>query len=173
MGGERNRAGKLIHICVAGLIFFVLSGCMTFKKEFNESTTQEVVPERASKPEDSTTTACEILLRSKRLLPRGDYAGSLKESQRVLSLPGKNPPKDQALFQIGLIYAHVDNPQKDFGKALEYFRRVIKDYPKSPLAEEARVWAGVLQENEKLSQVIEKSKQVDISVEEKKREKAR
>ena len=173
MGGERTRAGKLVYICAAGLIFLVLAGCMTFKKEFNESTTQEVVPERASKPEDSTTTACEILLRSKRLLPRGDYAGSLKESQRVLSLPGKNPPKDQALFQMGLIYAHVNNPQRDFSKALDFFKRVVKDYPKSPLAEEARVWAGVLQENEKLSQVIEKSKQVDISVEEKKREKAR
>jgi tetratricopeptide (TPR) repeat protein len=173
MGGERTRAGKLVYICAAGLIFFVLSGCMTFKKEFNESTSQEVTPEKVSKPEESTTTACELLLRSKRLLPRGDYAGSLKDSQRVLSLPGKNHPKDQALFQMGLIYAHVDNPQKDFAKALEYFRRVIKDYPKSPLAEEARVWAGVLQENEKLSQVIEKSKQVDIAVEEKKREKAR
>jgi TolA-binding protein len=146
---------------------------MTFKKEFNQSTSQEVTPEKAYKPEESTRTACELLLRSKKLLPRGDYAGSLKESQRVLSLPGKNSHKDQALFQMGLIYAHVDNPQRDFGKALDFFKRVIKDYPKSPLAEEARVWAGVLQENEKLSQVIEKSKQVDIAVEEKKREKAR
>jgi TolA-binding protein len=146
---------------------------MTFKKEFNESTSQEITPEKVSKPEESANPACELLLRSKRLLHRGDYAASLKESQRVLSMPGKHAPKDQALFQMGLIYAHVDNPQKDFGKALEYFRRVIKDYPKSPLAGEARVWAGVLQENEKLSQVIEKSKQVDIAVEEKKREKAR
>ena len=173
MGGERTRAGKFVYFCAAGLIFFLLSGCMTFKKEFNLSTSQEVTPEKVSQQEEGPNSACERLLRSKKLLQQGDYAGSLKESQKVLSLPGKNPPKDQALFQIGLIYAHVDNPQKDFGKALEYFRRVIKDYPKSPLAEEARVWAGVLQENEKLSQVIEKSKQVDISVEEKKREKAR
>jgi outer membrane protein assembly factor BamD (BamD/ComL family) len=74
---------------------------------------------------------------------------------------------------MGLIYAHVNNPQRDFGKALDFFKRVVKDYPKSPLAEEAKAWAGVLQENEKLSQMIEKSKQVDIAVEEKKREKAR
>ena len=173
MGGERTRAGKLVFLCAAGLIFFVLSGCMTFKKESNQSTSQEVTPEKASKPEEPGVAACELLLRSKRLLPRGDYAGSLKESQRVLSLPGKNHPKDQALFQMGLIYAHVDNPQRDMGKALDYFKRVVKDYPQSPLAEEARVWAGILQENEKLSQVIEKSKQVDIAVEEIKREKAR
>jgi hypothetical protein len=49
----------------------------------------------------------------------------------------------------------------------------FSSYPKSPLADEAKVWAGMLQENEKLTQVIEKTKQVDISVEEKKREKAR
>jgi TolA-binding protein len=177
MGGERARAGKFVYFCAAGLIFFVLSGCMTFKTEFNESTSQEVAPEKASKSEESTPTpaptACELLLRSKRFLNRGDYAGSLKESQRVLSMPGKHSPKDQALFQMGLIYAHVDNPQRDLGKALDCFKRILKDYPKSPLAEEAKVWAGVLQENEKLSQVIEKSKQVDIAVEEKKREKAR
>ena len=173
MGGERTRAGKFVYFCAAGLIFFLFSGCMTSKKEFNQSTSQEVTPEKGSKQEEGTDTACERLLRSRKLLTQGDYAGSLKESQRVLSLPGKNPPKDQALFQMGLIYAHVNNPQRDFGKALDSFKRVVKDYPKSPLAEEARVWAGVLQENEKLSQVIEKSKQVDISVEEKKREKAR
>jgi TolA-binding protein len=173
MGRERTRAGEFVYFYAAGLIFFVLSGCMTFKKESNQSTSQEITQEKASKPEESANQACELLLRSKKLLPRGDYAGSLKESQKVLSMPGKHSPKDQALFQMGLIYAHVDNPQRDLGKALDYFKRVIKDYPKSPLAEEARVWAGILQENEKLSQVIEKSKQVDIAVEEIKREKAR
>lgn len=173
MGRERTRAGKFFCFCTAGLIFFLLSGCMTFKKEFNQSTSQEVTPEKVSKQEDSAKPACEFLLRSKKLWQRGDYAGSLKESQKVLSLPGKNSPKDQALFQLGLIYAHVDNPHKNFPKALVYFQKVIKDYPKSPLVEEARGWAGVLQENEKLSQVIEKTKQVDIAVEEKKREKAR
>ncbi len=173
MGGERTRAGKFVYFCAAGLIFFLLSGCMTFKKEFNLSTSQEVTPEKVSQQEEGANSACERLLRSKKLLHQGDYAGSLKESQRVLSLPGKNPPKDQALFQMGLIYADINNPQKDFGKALDFFKKAVKDYPKSPLAGEARVWTGVLQENEKLSQVIEKSKQVDIAVEEKKREKAR
>jgi TolA-binding protein len=146
---------------------------MTFKKESSQSTSQEVTPEKVSRQVESAKPACERLLRSKKLFHIGDYAGSLKENQTVLSLPGKNSPKDQALFQMGLIYAHLDNPQKDFGKALDYFKKVFKDYPKSPLADEARVWAGVLQENQKLNQVIEKTKQVDISVEEKKREKAR
>ncbi|MGZ3604822.1 MAG: hypothetical protein ACXU9P_07665 [Thermodesulfobacteriota bacterium] len=46
--------------------------------------------------------------------------------------------------------------------------------------EQAKIWTGILQENEKLSQtiqklnqVIEESKDVDIQIEEKKREKAK
>lgn len=56
---------------------------------------------------------------------------------------------------------------------MENFRRLIRDHPKSPLAEQAKAWIDVLQENERLNQVIEKSKRVDIEIEEKRREKAK
>ena len=173
MGGKQTRAGKFFYLCAAGLILFFLLSCMTSQKEFNSRTSQEVSGDKISSPGEPAKSACDRLLQSKQLFHLGDYAGSLKESQRILSLRGKHPLKDQALFQMGLIYAYVENPQKDFGKALGSFKRILKEYPKSPLADEAKVWAGVLQENMKLSQVIEKTKQVDISVEEKKREKAR
>ena len=103
------------------------------------------------------------------LLARGDYEGALAENQRVLALSNRQPPGDEALFNIGLIYAHSGNPKKDFRKALDSFRKMMTDYPKSPLFEQARIWAGVLQENERLSQVIEKSRQVDMEIEERKR----
>ena len=154
------------------MLFFLLS-CMTSHKEFNSRTSQEASRDKISSSGESITPACDRLLHSKKLFHLGDYAGSLKESQRILSLPGRHSLKDQALFHMGLIYAYVENPQRDFGKALGFFKKILKDYPKSPLADEAKVWAGMLQENMKLSQVIEKTKQVDISVEEKKREKAR
>ena len=113
----------------------------------------------------------EHLLRGQKLLTQGDYEGSIAENQKVLALSAHRPPEDEALFFTGLIYAHVDNSKKDYGKSLDYFKRMIKDYPKSPLSEQARIWIGVLQENEKLNQIIEKSKQVDIEIEEMKREK--
>ena len=54
----------------------------------------------------------------------------------------------------------------------------MKDYPDSPLVQQAKVWIGVLEENvklnqtiEKLNQTIEKSKEIDLETEEKKREK--
>jgi tetratricopeptide (TPR) repeat protein len=124
--------------------------------------------------------ARETFLRAQTLLAQGDYEGAIKENQRVLSLSGKNPPGDEALFNMGLIYAHSGNPKKDYGKSLGFFKKLIKDYPQSPWIEQTKIWVGMLQENEKLSrsieelnQVIEKSKQVDIEIEEKKREKAK
>jgi tetratricopeptide (TPR) repeat protein len=124
--------------------------------------------------------AREPFLLSQKLLAEGNYEGALKENQRILSLSGQNPPGDEALYNIGLIHAHPGNTKKDYGKSLTFFRRLIKEYPQSSCFEQAKIWAGILQDNEKLSrsieelsQVLEKSKQVDIEIEEKKREKAK
>jgi tetratricopeptide (TPR) repeat protein len=137
---------------------------------------EEVVPEKVKKPEPKTDElgpAREHLLRGQKLLSQGDYESALNENQKVLSISAHRPPEDEALFNMGLIFAHSGNPKKDFGKSLDFFCRVVKDYPKSPLAEQAKIWIKVLQEHEGLTQVIQKLKQVDIEVEEKKREKAK
>jgi len=51
--------------------------------------------------------------------------------------------------------------------------QLIKDYPESPLVEQSKIWVKVLQKNEELNQVIQKLKQVDIEIEERKREKGK
>jgi len=122
----------------------------------------------------------EPFLLSQKLLTEGNYEGALMENQRILSLSGQNPPADEALFNMGLIHAHPGYGKRDIIKSLALFKRLIKDHPRSPWVEQAKTWVGLLQENEKLShsieelsRVIEKSKQVDIEIEEKKREKAK
>jgi tetratricopeptide (TPR) repeat protein len=125
-----------------------------------------------SKAEDPDE-AREALVRTQRLLAQGDFDGSIAATQRALSLSPRKPPEDEALLYLGLIYAHPGNPKKDFTKSLEFFRRLLKEYPKGLPAEQAKIWIGVLQENEKLNEVIQKSKQVDLEIEEKKREKAK
>jgi tetratricopeptide (TPR) repeat protein len=128
--------------------------------------------EPETKPDDFSE-AREFQTRSQRLLAMGDYERCINENQRVLSLSHTRYPKDQALFNLGLVYAHAENPKKDFAKSLDFFRRLINEYPRSPLVEQAKIWVSMLQEHEKLSQVIQKLKQVDIEIEERKREKAR
>lgn len=111
--------------------------------------------------------------RSQRLLATGDFEGFINENQRVLSLAHPRSPKDEALFNLGLVYVHEGNPKKDFSKSLDFFKRLIQEHPKSPLVEQAKIWVGLLQEYESLNQVIQKLKQVDIEVEERKREKTK
>jgi len=91
-----------------------------------------------------------------------NYADAIKENQRIINNPS-HPRRAHALYNMGLIYADFKNPHRDFGKAIMYFEKVIKEYPESIFALRARIWKDVL-----IS--IEKSKQIDIEIEEKKKE---
>ncbi len=187
MGRKQARARKHVYLCITGLISILLLGCASSEKMKVE------IKEQGERRQNQN------LLRSQEFLNRRDFEEALKECRRILSLPSPESPKDKALFNIGLIYAHPENPKKDYGKSFDAFKKLTKDYPHSPLVDEARVWIGVFLENErliqrneklsqsneklsqtneklsqtieKLNQVIEKSKQVDIEIEEKKREK--
>ncbi len=173
MGRERIGTGKSLYFCIAGLIFSLFMGCATI---------QEMEKGRDAR---------EHLTRGRNLLARGDYDGSLRENQKALSLSGRDSPADEALFNMGLVYAHHEYPKRDIKKSLDFFRRLVKAYPQSPLAMQAKSWIGILQENERLSselessngekkrlnseieklnKAIEKTKQVDIEVEKKKKE---
>jgi tetratricopeptide (TPR) repeat protein len=173
MGRKRIRTRKYIHFYIASLIFLSLCSCSVLEKAKIRMMPQEI--------------SHQYLLHSQELLAKGDYEGALRENQKVLSLSAHKPPEDEALFNIGLIYAHAGNSQKDYGKSLSFFKRLMKDYPQSTLFEQARAWEMMLQENEKLNhtinklnneneklnQVIEESKKVDIAIEEKKKKKGK
>jgi tetratricopeptide (TPR) repeat protein len=103
---------------------------------------------------------------AQQLMERGEYEGSLKESQKALTLGKDNAPSDAALFHMGLVHAHPDNAKRDNKRAIGFFARVVKSYPESPLAEQAKIWIAVLDGLEKL-------KLVDLEIEERKRDRAR
>ena len=141
------------------MILTCLAGCATLKEmEAKRETRQHFVT-------------------AQKLLDQGDYEGSLKENQKILSLYYNVPPGDEALFNTGLIYAHYGYPKRDYQKSLDHFKRLVKVFPQSPFARQAKIWIGILQENERLKREIEelnktinKSKQVDIEIDEKKKE---
>jgi TolA-binding protein len=123
---------------------------------------EKVAKKREVKGEEQR--AHKHLIRSQKLLAKGDYQGALLENDKVLSLGDKNACRDKALFNAGLIYAHYENPEKDYNKAINLcFSKLIEDYPQSTLVEQAKLWVGTLE-------IIEKEKQVDIEIEEKKKE---
>jgi len=115
--------------------------------------------------------AREYLLRSQKFLAQGNYEGAIGENKKILASSDPRFPKDEALFNLGVIYAHFGNPQQDLEKSIDFFKALIKNNPKSPLVEQAKVWVEILQENEELNHLLRKLKQVDIEIEEMKRKK--
>jgi hypothetical protein len=125
-------------------------------------------PELVSEPKEvrGTSEADGHLQAAQQLLAKGDYEASLREANKVVLVAKENTPSDAAVFYMGLIHAHPNNAKKDNKKAIGFFTRVVKSYPESPWAEQAKIWIGVLDGLEKL-------KQVDLEIEERKRDRTR
>jgi hypothetical protein len=195
MGRKPTRERKHFYLCLAGLI---LSACVTTQP-----------------PHETPPRARADALVAEHALARGDFAEVISESQQVLASEESRVPSDIALFTLGIVYAHPQNPAKNSVEAMSFFTRLINEHPHSPWSLQARVWLALLKEqenlaesntklqeentaldysnkklkdeqesfaqaqkklrdeNDNLQQVIKKMKQVDIEIEEKKREKAR
>lgn len=197
MGRERTRQGKLVYLCVACIASLLVTGCSLIEwARKDEAPPEQRQEQRQEQPQDHGKAEAEKkakekqdereqrreperrepvkqpvpvppgtipLLAAKRLLAQGDLEGSLRESQKSLFQAGKAAPGDEALFTMGLIFVHYKSPQRDYKQSADAFRRLLKEYPLSPLAEQAKIWLGVLQ-------VIERSKQVDLEIDEMKKE---
>ena len=60
---------------------------------------------------------------------RGDYEASLRKYEHLIE---KHPAvADRVLFEMGIIYAHPRNEQKDYQKSLGCFQKLVRDYPDS------------------------------------------
>ena len=92
-----------------------------------------------------------------------NFEEAVQRNLKILEEVGKKEPADQALYNLGLIYAHVDNPAKDYRKSQNYFHALNEQFPDSQFAEEARIWIG-------LFETIEKMQQIDIDIERQKKQ---
>ncbi len=119
--------------------------------------------ERETEKLKKQISALDHLLSGKKFSTGGHFKKAIEENRTALETTGGGLQGDDALFHLGLIYAHHENPDKDFRKSAEFFRRVVEEHPGSHLLEEAKIWLGLLN-------IIEKSKQVDIEIEKKKKE---
>ena len=87
-----------------------------------------------------------------------NFDEAVRKNLLILEQAGQQHPADEALYNLGLIYAHIDNPAKDFKKSQIYFHVLAKQFPDSPLAEQAGIWLG-------LFETLEKIQQIDIDIE--------
>lgn len=134
MGAER--AGKRKHLFLhlaCGLILSVgLSGCTLFPSSW-----------RGEKSIDE----------ARLLMAKGDYEGSLRESETLLRA-SRRTRGDKALFQMGLVYAHPENPNSDYRKSKESFQIILDEFPQSPLRYEAKIFSALLQKIQDKDQAI-------------------
>jgi hypothetical protein len=128
-----------------------------------------------------------------------DFEAALKQNQAALT--ERKGAEDLALYNIGVILAHPENPKRDQVKALNSFQALVAEYPRSIYAEPSKVWIDLLeqqrklkeerqklaeekrsltrekemlvQERQKLSYENEKSQQLDMEIEKRRRQSLR
>ena len=92
--------------------------------------------------------------RSKAPLYEGSYEAATQETHKALT-QGQGSP-DAALFNLGVTSATSQNPKKDYLKALQSFKALVAQHPRSPFAEQAKVWIQVLEEHQKVAEERQK-----------------
>jgi hypothetical protein len=161
MGRKYTGPGKHIHICIAFLMCFTISGCVASVGNMETKTTQEDV------------TRWRYL--------KGD---NLPEDQKNKLSSANTSLGDERLFDMGISYADPGNSTKDYNKSITTFKKLVTEHPNSIWVYRGHVISEILQENTKLKkqgtdllqentklkEIIEQSKKVDIEIEKKKRE---
>jgi len=98
-----------------------------------------------------------------KVIENQNFEEAEKKNLRIVEEAGRKKPADKALYNLGLIYAHVDNPAKDYQKSQLFFRQLTEQFPDSEFAEEAQIWLGVFE-------TIEKMQQIDVDIEQQKKQ---
>lgn len=146
MGRKRRKVGHDLYLCLAALLSACLGAC-AFTGQ-------------------SGTDTWIVFGRWQHLAPvqnrleKGDFEGAINRYQNLLARQGGTMYADLALFDLGLLYAHYDNPKRDFKNSLSSFTRMIRECPGSSLVEEAKIWVNLLE-------TLERAKRIDIELDEK------
>ncbi|OGW39074.1 MAG: hypothetical protein A2010_11635 [Nitrospirae bacterium GWD2_57_9] len=96
------------------------------------------------------------------LIGQRDFDGAIQSYEAMLLQPGAARAGDLILFDLALLHSHYANPRKDYRRSLAFFSRLLREYPRSPLGEEAKIWSDLLE-------TMERTKRVDIELDEKKK----
>ena len=68
---------------------------------------------------------------------QGKYEAALSNYAQIIE---KHPEvADRILFEMGIIYAHPRNEQKDYQKALSCFQKLVRDYPDSVYRQDSQM----------------------------------
>jgi hypothetical protein len=120
MGTKPTRKRKyfLLYLACLGVLSFVIVGCLHFSKKLEG---QKLLEEGMAEMIDH------------------QYEASMMKNLTVLN-EFPDSLADQALYQLGLLYAHPDNPRQDYQKSLGSFNKILNEFSKSRLRHRAQLW---------------------------------
>ena len=189
MGRKYSRQRKHFFLYIAGSIILLLAGtgCVPYYNLYND--------DPFSFPHYSE--ANQLLLQAKSSFASGDFLTSFEKSQEMLN---RFPQKygEHALYMMGLIYANPEYTYVNYDISIHFFEKLVKEYPESVFKNKAETWISLLNQNidyakmidnknkrisflenklgtEKkeiinLQNQIKRLKEIDLGIEEKKRE---
>jgi TolA-binding protein len=168
-----DRRHPALYATAAAVVCFALVSCTNIMETVQGSRSEQVT---------RTTPA--------------NFEVALKENQMALAA-GKIS-LDKALYNAGCLLAHPANPKKDYAKAIHSFHTLVAEHPRSSLLEPAKTWIQVLeqqqkvaeerrklaeekraldreremlsQERQRLNYATEKSRQLDLEIEKRRRQ---
>ena len=154
MGRKHSRQRKHFFLYFACWLSFSLTsaGCAPLHEPYGG----EQLPLQTPSEEK------QLLLRAKSSFTRGDFLTSIKENQEILN---RFPEKygDHALYAMGLIYAYPEYSDANYETSLTFFKKLIREYPESGFKNQAKIWISILNqitENEK--EMDKNKKQIDL-----------
>jgi hypothetical protein len=107
-------------------------------------------PEQVGHPSIATAPASIVTAPAPIVIAPANFDAALKENQTALAA-GKIAP-DIGLYNIGFIWAHPSNPKRDSSKAIHSFQTLVGEHPRSSLLEPAKTWIQVLEQQQKISE---------------------
>ncbi len=125
------------------------------------------------------------------VMKSSQYEEFLAKNKQDLKACSTRQSCEDALFNLGFVYAYSQSPYHDASRALRYFGRLVKDYPQSPRASEAVAWMALINRNltlerrqralqtqlkqktatiDKLHKQMQRSREIDVEIGRKERQ---
>ena len=120
MGRKRTRQGKHVHLFLACLILAGAFGCTGIQGVLSKPDTWQADEQMAA----------------------GNFGAAVAQYREINRLYPRTA--DEGLFKIGCIQAHPRNPKKDYAKALETFRQLVAEHPRSAYRTQTDAFIAVL-----------------------------
>ena len=126
-----------------------------------------------------------------RVMASGDYQGFRRDNERQLKRCGGWTPCDVALFNLVFVYAYPDSPYRNARRARQFLKELQNQYPDSAWAAQGQMLMAFVQDRvsseevqqrlrselrsqeamiRKLRGQLDRSREIDLEIEQKERE---